>query len=83
MKLLTYQGKPVHNLTVNMVIVPCSIQGFDSFSLKNRMTPVETLRPILARATAGWVIGASTASDDQCERSKKLNGQRISTLGIF
>ena len=82
-ELLTHQGKPVHNLTVNIVIVPCSIQSFQCFSLQNRMTLVETLRPILARQMQVEIVRASTTSNDQRERSKGLDGQRISTFSII
>jgi hypothetical protein len=67
MELSTHKGKPVHNLIVNIIIMPCSIQGFYCFSFKNRMTLVETLRPILARQVQVGVVRASTASDDQRE----------------
>jgi hypothetical protein len=46
-ELLAYQCKPLQNFIVNIVIMSCPVQRFDSFRLEFGMTFVEALWPIL------------------------------------
>lgn len=78
-ELLAYQCKPLQNFIVNIVIMSCPVQRFDSFRLELGMTFVEALWPILAWRSNITVngrnleSGATLTCDHECEGTQELD----------
>ena len=86
-QLLAYHREPLHHFVVNIIIMPCPVQRFDSSCLELNMTFVEALWPILARRSNAIVScrdlesGGTLTYNHEYERTQELDRERISTLG--